>query len=193
MATNMAYTIIQPPFELKFREKSKKDLVAYRQWFHAVMPERIAELTKAVRSTAGSRNWEADLTPDSLGPLGEWFRGQVETRKRTDAEMGEIRSRLTFPIDVPGEELTSSSFSLAMDIGMYLGQVILRNLPGARWDQPLKNSKFVDYGQPVIMGLGTVPLNPIRIAVTLAYAFAAREQAGDRLRELYDVWAKKRT
>ncbi len=50
-----------------------------------------------------------------------------------------------------------------------------------------------DYGQPVIMGLGTVPLNPVRIAVTLAYAFAAKEQAGDRLRELYDVWAKKRT
>jgi hypothetical protein len=79
-----------------------------------------------------------------------------------------------------------------MDVGMYFGQTIVKNLPGTRWDQPVKNSKFADYGQPVIMGFGTVPLNPVRIAVTLAYAFAAKEQTGDRLRALFDVWSKKR-
>jgi hypothetical protein len=192
MTTKMAYSIIQPPFELKFREMPKEDLIAYREWFHAVMPERMAELTKAVKGTAGFEDWDADLTPDSLGPLGEWFRVEVETRKRTDAEMGELKSRLTFPIDVPNEELTNRTFSLAMDIGMYFGQVILKNLPGTRWDQPVRNPKFADYGQPVIMGFGTVPLNPVRIAVTLAYAFAAKEQSGDRLRALYNVWSKKR-
>jgi hypothetical protein len=193
MEIKMAYSIIQPPFELKFREMPKKDLIAYRDWFHAVMPERMAELTKAVKATAGFEDWDADLTSDSLGPLGEWFRVEVETRKRTDAEMGELKSRLTFPIDVPNEELTNRTFSLAMDIGMYFGQVILKNLPGTRWDQPVRNPKFADHGQPVIMGFGAVPLNPVRIAVTLAYAFAAKEQSGGRLRALYDVWSKKRS
>jgi hypothetical protein len=106
--------------------------------------------------------------------------------------MDEIKSRLTFSIDVPTEELTNRTFSLAMDIGMYFGQVILQNLPGTRWDQPLKNPKFADYGQPVIIGFGRVPLNPVRIAVTLAYAFAAKEQSGERLHALFDVWSKKR-
>jgi hypothetical protein len=170
----------------------KKELQAYKEWFHAVMPERLTVLARAVKSTAGFQNWEPDLSPESLGPLGAWFRDQVETRTRTAKELGEIEFRLTFPIDIPNEELTNQTFSLALDVGMYFGQTIVKNLPGTRWDQPVKNQKFADYGQPVIMGFGTVPLNPVRIAVTLAYAFAAKEQTGDRLRALFDVWSKKR-
>jgi hypothetical protein len=188
----MNYTIIQPPFDLNFPEMSKKDLVAYREWFHSVIPERTSELGNAVKGTAGFESWDPDLTPDSLAVLGEWFRREVETRRRSDVEMAELKSRLTFPIDVPNEELTNRTFSLAMDVGMYFGQTILKNLSGTRWDQPMKNKKFADYGQPVIMGFGTVPLNPVRIAVNLAYAFAAKEQSGDRLRALFDVWSKKR-
>jgi hypothetical protein len=188
----MSYSIIQPPFALKFREMAKKDLVAYRDWFHAVMPERLEELSKVVRSTPGFEGWQPDYTPASLNSLGEWFRGQVEMRARTAAEVGEIRARLTFPIEVPNEELTDRSFSLAADVGMYFGQVIIQNLPGTRWDQALKNPKMADYGQPVIVGFGPVSLNPVRIAVTLAYALAAKEQTGERLRALFEVWSTKR-
>jgi hypothetical protein len=186
----VAYTIVQPPFELKFRERPRKDLQAYRDWFHAVLPERIVELTKAVKSTPGFQGWEPDGTLESLDRLGEWFDGQVETRRQTAEELEEIRSKLTFPIDIPEEDLTTKSFSLAMDIGMYFSRVILRNLPGTRWDQPVGNKNFADYGQPVIMGFGTVPLNPVRVMVTTAYGISRNSPA--RLRELYDVWAKKR-
>ena len=106
--------------------------------------------------------------------------------------MGEIKGRLTFEIDVPNVELTNKTFSLAMDIGMYFGQVILKSLPGTRWGQPLRNPNSADYGQPVIMGFGRVPLNPVSIVVTLAYGFAAKKHSGDRLRALYDVWSKMR-
>ena len=186
----MSYAIIQPPFTLKFREMSKKELEAYRAWFHEVMPERITQLANAVRDTPGFENWEADETPESLKELGGWFDAEVDTRRSTQEEMDEIRSRLSFPIDIPEEELTNRSFSLAMDIGMYFGTVVLKNLPGTRWDQPLKNKKFADYGQPVIMGFGTVPLNPIRVLVMTAYGISRKQPA--RLRELYEVWSKKR-
>jgi hypothetical protein len=68
----------------------------------------------------------------------------------------------------------------------------LKNLEGTAWDQPLRNEKFSDYGQPVIMGFGSVPLNPVRIVVMLAYGIANKKQGGRRLRELYDTWAKMR-
>ena len=74
--------------------------------------------------------------------------------------------------------------------GMYFSQVILKNVSTTRWEQPLGNKKFADYGHIVVMGGGSVPLNPIRIAVTLAYAFAAKEQPGSRLLSLYETWAK---
>jgi hypothetical protein len=169
---------------------SKKDLSAYATWFHKVTPERISELTKAVKNTPGYESWEPDLTPESLDALGRWFEAQVETRKKTVDEIQETREKLTFPIDIPEEELTNKSFSLAMDIGMYFGQVILKNLPGTRWDQPLRNKRDADYGQPVIMGFGAAPLNPLSIGVTTAYAISRRKPA--RLRELFDTWAKMR-
>src|SRR5450755_4307698 len=110
----MPYEIIQPPFTLKFSEMAKKELEAYGEWFHAITPERIAELTGAVKATAGFGDWRGDRDPESLVSLGEWFRKEVEIRRRTEAEMGEIRARLAFPIDVPDEELTNRAFSLAI-------------------------------------------------------------------------------
>ena len=186
----MGYTIIQPPFTLKFREMPKKELEAYRDWFHAIAPERIDELSKSVKTTPGFQSWKSDRSPESLDLLGVWLDGQVELRKQTAEEVEAIKDRLTFPIDVSDEELTNKSFSLAMDVGMYFGEVILTNLPGTRWDQPLKSKSFVDYGQPVIMGFGTVPLNPVRIMVMTAYGISRDQKS--RLRDLYETWMKRR-
>jgi hypothetical protein len=184
----MAYSIIQPPFTLKFREMPKRELEAYREWFHAVIPERIVELTKVVNATPGFQGWKPDETPESLDPLGTWFDGQVEVRKKTAEEFQETTSQLMFPIDVPDEELTNRTFSLAMDVGMYFGQVVLKNLPGTRWDQILKNKKDADYGQPVLTGFGAATLNPVWIVVTTAYGVSRKKPA--RLRQLYETWAK---
>jgi hypothetical protein len=70
--------------------------------------------------------------------------------------------------------------------------VVLKNLAGTTWDQTLKNQRFADYGQPVIMGFGSVPLNPVRIIVSTAYGIASKERGGGRLRELYGTWTKMR-
>lgn len=184
----MNYSTIQPPFTLVFREMAKKDLIAYREWFHDSSPTRIAGLASAVTATPGYESWQPDSTPDSLEQLGRWFEGQVETQTKEPAEIARAESEFTFPIELPKEELTTRTFSLAMDIGMYFAQVILKNLHGTRWDQPLTNKKFADYGQPVLMGFGTVPLNPVRVMVTTAYAISKNRPA--QLRELYETWAR---
>jgi hypothetical protein len=184
----MTYSILQPPFTLQFRDMSKKELAAYAAWFHGVTPDRISELAKAVHSSPGHEDWKPSATPESLDELGRWFEGQVETRRRAAEEVAATRAKLAFPIDVPGEQLTDRTFSLAIDLGMYFAQVILNNLPGTRWDQPFGSKKFADYGQPVIMGFGAVPLNPVRVMVTTAYGIAGKKPA--RLRELYDTWAR---
>lgn len=183
----MAYTIISPPFTLKFREMKKRELQDYAAWFHEELPGRLLELEGEVRRTAGMEGWQPDLGPESLNALGEWFAGQVQTRSRTEEETEAVLSSAPW-IDVPGYELTNRTFSLAMDIGMYFGRAVLQARPDAHWDQPLKNKKFADHGQPVIAGLGVVPLNPVRIVVNLAYGLVKGEQKGSRLRELYDYW-----
>jgi hypothetical protein len=188
----MGYSIVQPPFTLRFREMSMAELRGYSEWFMNTLPERVTVLKAEVRRSPSHAVWVVDYSPESLEGLGDWFAGQVETRAKTQVEIDEVEAKLTFPIEVSGEPLTNRTLSLAMDIGMYFGQVIVNNLAATKWDQPLRNKKFADYGQPVIMGFGTVPLNPVRIVVMLAYGIARKKQGGRRLRELYDTWANMR-
>lgn len=155
-----------------------------------VLPQRVNELAEAVKQTPGFETWQADCTPASLDTLGEWFAGQVETRNRTEEELQAIKDRLVFQVDISGEELTNRTFSLAMDVGMYFSKVLLKNYPALRWEQPLNDKKFVDYGQPVLMRFSNAPLNPVRIVVVLARSIANKKQTGSRLRELYNIWSK---
>jgi len=84
------YSVIQPPFTLKFLEMSKKELKDYNQWFLASIPERIQILAATVKSTEGFEDWEPDCSPQSLETLGEWFARQVETRQLGEQEIQEI-------------------------------------------------------------------------------------------------------
>lgn len=184
----MTYSIIQPPFTLNFKEMSKKELKNYFNWFHGILPSRLDELKRAVQVTSGYELWSGNFAPESLNLLGEWYAIQVETRPRTNEEIAEIENRLTFPIAIPKVDLTKRTFSLAMDVGMYLSQVFLKNHSGLHWDQPLNNKKFVDYGRPVLLGFGVVPFNPVRMVITLGYSIASKDENGKGLRELYDIW-----
>jgi hypothetical protein len=185
------YSTIQPPFTLKFWEMSKKQLREYYKWFKEMIPQRVNILANAVRASPGFQDWQPDYTPDSLNALGSWFATQVETRPRTQEERQELAGSSRNPIEAPSRELTNRTFSLALDIGMYLSQVFLRNHPSLKWDQPFGSKKFIDYGQPVLVGgfAGDIPWNPVGIAVTLAYGLADRSYTGERLREVYDKGA----
>ena len=186
----MSYQPIQPPFILKFREMSKKELKEYFDWFLEVLPQRLDGLADAVKQLPEFASWQSDFSPASLDYLGEWFASQVETRPRTSDEIEEIESRSLYPIEVPSTDLTNRTFSLAMDVGMYLSQVFLKNHPSLRWEQTFGSKKFVDYGQPVLTGFGAVPFNPIRMLVTFAYGVASKKESGKGLHELYLIWSK---
>lgn len=186
----MAYAIIQPPFTLKFREMSKKELKDYFQWFLGAIPERRRELSNVVKATPGYEAWQADETSSSLNPLGEWFATQIETRRRTQSEISDIQSRSKFPFSIPDEELTNRTFSLAMDVGIYLSLVFLKTHSNVRWEHVFGGKSSIDYGQPVLVGFGKVPFNPVHMLVTLAYGLASKKKTGQSLRQLYDYWSK---
>ena len=187
----MTYQNIQPPFTLKFREMSKRELADYAKWFHASIPERIAQLESAVRSTPGYESWRATAEPETLGSLGAWFVDHVTVRPRSPEEIAQLQQRSAMLASPPTTDLTNETFSLAMDIGMYFARTLQQAYPQLQWTQYLDNKKFAHYGQPVLIGFGVVPLNPVHIAVTLGYGIAAGKQKGTRLTELFAVWSKQ--
>jgi hypothetical protein len=189
--TAIAYNTIQPPFTLKFWDMSKKELRDYYNWFQEVIPERIDELASAVNSSNDFEDWKPDYGPSSLNTLGNWFATQVHYRPRTEEEMEEIAIQSPFPRS--NEVMTNRTISLAMDIAMYFSQVLLRNHPSLRWEQPFGSKKYIDYGQPVLAGFADgVPMNPVRIITTLTSGLNDGTYSGKRLREIYDN-AQKRT
>lgn len=186
----MQYQIIQPPFTLRFRAAEKSKAQEYLRWFLKAIPERIQELARAVRQSKDYSAWNADFSSDSLQPLGLWFASNVETRRRSDEELETLNQLPIFEFGVPLEELTNKTFSLAVDIGMYFGETLIHQHHSLNWGQLLDDRKFADYGHPLILGFDAVPLNPVRIAVTLAYGLARRNRTGNRLYELYAYWDK---
>jgi hypothetical protein len=186
----MTYAAIKPPFTLAFREMPKEELKRYFEWIMEIRSQRLNELARAVKQTSGYEGWRPDGTPASLDALGKWFAEQVDVRARTDNELEKIEGRLMFPVDVPGEELTTRTLSLAVDVGIYLSEVFLKNYPVLQWDQPLQNKKFIDYGHPVLVKFRLGPLNPVRMVVTLAYGLVSKQKTAESLRKIYEVWSK---
>lgn len=196
----MTYMDVCLPINMKWREVpdkcyyfdklSKKELTAYYEWFQAAIPERIDQLTEAVRGTAACESWTPDFTPESLLTLGAWFAGQVKVSKLTYEEKHKLRAQMVAHVAVPQTGLTERTFSIAFDVGIYFGEVIRRNVPGAKWTQRLGSRKNVDFGQAVLVGHGKVPLEPTRIAEVLANEFVGREEPVTALRDVYDIWAR---
>lgn len=113
----------------------------------------------------------------------------MTTRPRDEEELQKVAS-LPFPSEVPNRELTNRTISLAIDVGMYLSQVFRRSHPSLKWDQVLASKRSIDYGQPVLLGFGRVPLNPVRMMLTLAHGFVDDSRTGKGLREIYDIWSR---
>jgi hypothetical protein len=185
----MNYSIIQPPFTLKFRDMSADELKGYRRWFLEAIPSRVAELQGAVNSDPKLRDWKPDHNRASIEALGLWLSHQVETRPRTADEVSWIKGRTAFDFDVSDRELTNRTFSLAMDAGMYFGETLRSHHPHLEWDQPLRDKKFADFGQIVLIGFGLATLNPVRIAVTFCHGVAAGKQKANRFDEVYQYWS----
>ena len=187
----MEYEVIQPPFTLTFWEMPKNESRRYFEWFMQVMPDRIRQLSNAVQASPGFEDWQPNGHAESLNLLGEWFANQVTVRPRTEEEIKNKEAKSKFPIEIPREELTSRTFSLAMDVGMYLSQVFLENHPSLKWELPLSSQKFIDYGQPVLVKFRTAPFNPVRMIVTFAYGVAQHTKNGDGMKRIYEIWSKQ--
>jgi len=186
----MVYNIIQPPFSLIFSEMSESELAEYFRWFLGVIPQRVDELTREVRSTTGFEDWHPDGSLASLRMLADWFVRKIETRRRSSDEENRIRASSNIAMPVPDWELTNRAFSFATDVGIYFGTALMTKYPHLHWEQSKKNRRDADYGQAMLSGFGRVSLNPVHIIVTTAYGIASGKRGPERVIELWGYWSQ---
>ena len=81
---------------------------------------------------------------------------------------------------------------MAVDIGIYFGEVFIKNHEGLKWEQYFSRSKYdMDIGHMVIKGFGKVRLNSIWVIYVLASGLAKKTKKGTRLYELYTILENK--
>lgn len=185
----MSYELIAPPFALTFRDRTRDELKYYYQWYLALIPSRMEVLIREVQAQEKFRDTDFDYTPQTLVSLGEWFGSSVETRPRTAAEFEKINKNAKFPIKVSDVELTNKTFSIAIDVGMYLSQVFLSRFSDLKWQHILGGKNSVDYGQPVLSPFKTLVFNPTQMLVTQAYGISRGSKDGTSLLNLFNIWA----
>ena len=168
-----AYEIFALPAEFGGRlprDMTPRQAQRYFTWFIDNIPNRLTGLQAVV-------GLNLDLSGESLAPLGEWFCSVIVGRRRT---LDEIRSEMarwskrSRELGLPVDELTltEESFSICIDVGIYLGECYRRHLPDARWALCTKPRNDISYHQPRIEGLEPHPIDPIRVTVSNGYLVA---------------------
>lgn len=183
------------PIDYDFLSKTKKELKLYRQWFEDNKEIRLNELINFVKSTKGYEEWNANYSPNSLKKLGEWLEENVETEKLSEEEYEHKRKITPEYIEISDWDLTIKTRSILIDIGIYFGEVFIKNNPNLKWEQyfsRIKNDN--DNGHMVIKGFGKQNLNSIWVLYILGLELAEGIKKGEisnELYKLYDRWQAK--
>lgn len=161
---NTVYTLNNYPSQSMLRERPQRELDVVWNAFLSNISTRIALLHAAVSEAL---HWSPDFSDSSLDILDRWL------RKSTESTLAEA-SRLGIP-DVEKDIMVGTwnsaaykpsdrTVSYAMDVGIYLGELLIRRVPFARWYQPRKHKDYIDYGQPMLSGFGPSLASPRALA-----------------------------
>src|SRR5258708_2645136 len=122
----------------------------YRE-FVRLIPERVAALESEVRAS-GAKEWNGDMTPQSLQLLYTWLQRRATTRRRPEAERADLRRNCEAAFEIRETDLSDETVSFVYDIAMYCASVLLHRHPNLQWSVDLRSMLDFNYGQPIIIG-----------------------------------------
>ncbi|WP_152531714.1 hypothetical protein [Pseudomonas syringae] len=184
----MKSTTAYSPVTQEFALITQKELREFYDTFMLNIPYCLDDLIHEVWRTPGFEDWSADFNPSSLDTLGEWIANRI-MKNRLNHKKSETQADSKDSKEAPERKsLTDEELALAVSAGMYYGEVSVKSNPALHWEQLKGGKRNADYGQPVILGKNTIPINPIRIANVFMCGVADGSKTSSRLRETYDYW-----
>lgn len=82
-------------------------------------------------------------TKEELKLYAKWFEENVETEKLSEEEYKEKRAAVPDYIEIKDWDITIKTRSSAVDIGIYFGEVFIKNHKGLKWEQYFSRSKYL--------------------------------------------------
>ncbi len=199
----MSYSLMIAPFDFAnhnriaaqqffdnyaFFELTPKQAKEYFLWYTSEIPNRIALLWEYMKHECPETE-PFDYSPESLLPLWEWYEQKIEQVPMTAEEIE--RQVRVFPKYLESEirkntkKFTDETLSLALDISIYLGEVVVKNYPHLRWNYRTRPKREISTYRPVIDGLNyKMKLEPSRSLFVLTLE-STKEKNPTRLYDLY--------
>ena len=206
---SLTYEICVPPLNKSNFDMTPEDAEAYFQWFLACLPERVGYVSTIAAKERGIPKESLDLSPDSLLPLWAWFLSRAKIEKTPRFAFRALKREYScLPtefrktmLDGSREHFSLETEFILRDIGMYLGEVFVKNTPGISWgwyDRPEgERDRFVN--TPLLLGFEdpsfTPPFQlefePIHMARVQAASLFCGDEEDDALYRLYTLWADR--
>jgi len=186
-----------PPIEVEdFSELKKKEAQLIFDWFVSEIPERLEYLHQLYKVGGGKR--ELDYTPDSLDSLWEWFLRQIDSLSKHPNEIKDIYGSsddLFLKDFADHEQLETLIISICTDIGIYFGEVFVRNHEQVKWGFVTKPKNMIYVNKPVLTGFKIIGETAAYDAVGAMYnIYQSYVLSGKGIRELgrsYERWKNR--
>lgn len=174
-----------------FFELTPKQAKEYFLWYMNEIPNRIALLWEYMKQEHPETE-PFDYSPESLISLWEWYETKIEqvpmTAKEIEARVKIFPQHLESEIRKNKNKFTDETLSLALDISIYLGEVVVKNHPHLRWNYRTRPKREFSVYRPVIDGLNDKMTFESSQVLFVLMLESTKEQNKNRLYNLYHHW-----
>lgn len=198
------YTLMMAPFDFAghqriaarqffdhyaFFELAPKKAEEYFSWYQGEIPGRIAMLWGYMKRERPETE-PFDYSPESLIPLWDWYETKIKqvpkSQKEIDYEVSRYPEWMEENVRKITMKFTDETLSLALDISIYLGEVVIRNYPNLRWGHFTRPKREISANRPVILGLkGKGEYFPPSSTVFVCMIKSSKKQDRNRIYDLY--------
>lgn len=144
-----------PPLRFEsFGDMNKKEAQEHFEWYISEAPRRIKQLKDFVDKFDLDKRVEFDYSPQSLVDLWSWYVKNVEILDKSETELAnEIKSiNPLIKNHIRNNKISTMWLAIALDIGIYLAECMIRNNENLKWDVLFKPKSLMCVNKPVIIG-----------------------------------------
>ena len=174
-----------------FFELTPKQAKEYFKWYMEEIPHRLTLLWNYIYQDCPEIK-AFDFSPEQLIPIWEWYESKIKqvlmTDKEIEDEVKQFPEWLESHIRKNTKKFTDETLSLALDISIYLGEVVIRHYPHLRWDYRIRPKRDFSVYRPVIDGLNCKKtLWPSQVLFVLMIE-SSKERNKNRVYDMYCHW-----
>lgn len=151
---DIEYQILVPLMGLNFIKMTPAQAQENFDWFLSKIPERMEYLRQRCATDLKISESDLDFSPESLKLVWRWF---IDIARIVPTQPEELK-RLEAGAKIFGASFINKyQFSVASqfimrDIGMYLGEVFVRNYPQLYWSYYTKPKNVQGVNEPLVFG-----------------------------------------